>query len=49
MRTLRFADGPDEVHQRLVAMMEIKSQLKKVGLDFKPGQGAAPKKVFARL
>jgi acyl-CoA dehydrogenase len=31
MRTLRLADGPDEVHRRAIARIEIKKQLERGG------------------
>lgn len=30
MRTLRIADGPDAVHQRTIALMEIKKAKRKL-------------------
>ena len=32
MRTLRLADGPDEVHRRTIAKIEFKRQAEKAGL-----------------
>jgi alkylation response protein AidB-like acyl-CoA dehydrogenase len=31
MRTLRLADGPDEVHRRAITRIEIKKQLERGG------------------
>lgn len=31
MRTLRIADGPDAVHQRTIALLEIKKAKRKLG------------------
>ena len=32
MRTLRFADGPDEVHRRAIARLELKRQAQQAGI-----------------
>jgi len=33
MRTLRFADGPDEVHRRAIARLELKRQAQQAGIE----------------
>ncbi len=35
MRTLRLADGPDEVHRRTIARIELKRQAEKAGISLK--------------
>ncbi|MEM7412630.1 MAG: acyl-CoA dehydrogenase family protein [Myxococcota bacterium] len=35
LRTLRLADGPDEVHRRTIARLELKAQAEKAGLSLK--------------
>ena len=33
MRTMRLADGPDEVHRRQIANIEFKKQAKRAGIE----------------
>ncbi len=33
MRTLRLADGPDEVHRRAIARLELKRQAQQAGIE----------------
>ena len=36
MRTLRLADGPDEVHRRAIARIELRKQASRAGIEWPP-------------